>query len=52
MKKLRDNNIQFRIILSSCLLSRNIKIEIYKSIILLVLYGFGTYFLILRENID
>jgi hypothetical protein len=38
-------------LLSSCLLPENIKIRIYKTIILsLVLYGFQTWFLTLREE--
>jgi hypothetical protein len=38
-------------LLSSCLLSRNIKIKIYKTIILpLVLHGCKTWFLTLREE--
>jgi hypothetical protein len=40
-------------LLSSCLLSKNIKIKIYKTIILLVvLYGYETWSLIKRENTD
>jgi hypothetical protein len=36
-------------LLSSCLLSKNIKILIYKTIILPVLYGCGTWSLTLQE---
>jgi len=40
-------------LLSSCLLSKNLKIKIYKTIILLVvLYGYETWSLILGKNID
>jgi hypothetical protein len=42
--------IQFNL-LSSCLLFRNVKVKIYKTIILpVVLYGCETWFLILREE--
>jgi hypothetical protein len=42
--------IQFSL-LSSCLLFRNVKVKIYKTIILpVVLYGCETWFLILREE--
>jgi hypothetical protein len=38
-------------LLSSCLLSRNVKVKIYKTIILpAVLYGHNTWFLIIREE--
>jgi hypothetical protein len=38
-------------LLSSCMLSRNLKIKIYKTIILpIVLYGCETWFLTLREE--
>jgi hypothetical protein len=38
-------------LLSSCLLSRNVKVKIYKTIILpVVLYGCETWFLMLREE--
>jgi hypothetical protein len=38
-------------LLSSCLLSRNVKVKIYKTIILpVVLYGCETWFFILREE--
>jgi hypothetical protein len=38
-------------LLSSCLLSRNVKVKIYKTIILpVVLYGCGTWSLTLREE--
>jgi hypothetical protein len=37
-------------LLSSCLLSRNVKVKIYKTIILPVLYGCETWFLTLREE--
>jgi hypothetical protein len=43
--------IRSRIFLSSCLLSRNVKIKIYRTIILpVVLYGCETWFLTLREE--
>jgi hypothetical protein len=42
--------IRFRV-LSSCLLSRNVKVKIYKTIILaVVLYGYETWSLTLREE--
>jgi hypothetical protein len=38
-------------LLSSCLLSRNVKIKIYKTVILpMILYGGETWFLTLREE--
>jgi hypothetical protein len=43
--------IRFRVFLSSCLLSRNVKVKIYKTIILpVVLYGCETWSLTLREE--
>jgi short subunit dehydrogenase-like uncharacterized protein len=43
--------IQFRVFLSSSLLSRNVKVEIYKTIILpFVLNGYETWSLTLREE--
>jgi hypothetical protein len=43
--------MQFRIFLSSCLQSRNVKIKLYKTIILpVVLYGCETWSLTLREE--
>jgi hypothetical protein len=43
--------IQFRIFLSSRLISKNIKIKIYKTVILpVVLYGCETWSLTLREE--
>jgi hypothetical protein len=37
-------------LLSFCLLSKNIEIKIYKTVLLLVLYGCETWFLTLREE--
>jgi hypothetical protein len=43
--------IQFRVSLSSLLLSRNVKVKIYKNIILpVVMYGCETWSLTLREE--
>jgi hypothetical protein len=43
--------IQYRVFLSSCLTSKNVKVKIYKTIILpVVLYGCVTWFLTLREE--
>jgi hypothetical protein len=43
--------IRFRVVLSSRLLSRNVKVKIYKNIILpVVLYGCETWALTLREE--
>jgi hypothetical protein len=43
-------NHSFQNLLSPCLLLKNIKSRIYKSIILPVLYGCETWYLILREE--
>ena len=52
--RLKSGNAYYhsvQILLSSCLLSTNIKIKIYRNIILpVVLYGFETWSLTLREK--
>jgi hypothetical protein len=43
--------IRFRVFLSSCVLSRNVRVKIYKTVILsFVLYGCETWSLMLREE--
>jgi hypothetical protein len=45
------DTIRFRVFLSSRLLSRNVKVKIYKAIILpVVLYGYETWSLTLRDE--
>jgi hypothetical protein len=55
-RRLTSGNACYRAVqnlLSSCLLYRNVKIKIYKSVILpVVLYGCETLSLTLRKNID
>lgn len=42
--------IQFRIFFSSCLLSKNIEVKIYKTILSVILYGHEMWFVIKEEH--
>jgi len=51
--RLKSGNACYHLVqnlLSFCLLSKNIKIKIYRTIILHVLYGCGTWLLTLKEE--